>query len=203
MLLKKILRGITLVILYLILLTIVNFVHMRYFKVDVVFYSALLDCMIALILLTLTVFAFKITAIFSSFELIQLFFSCLLLGYILAISVPTVIDRSLSFYILEKLEQSGTGIARDDFEYVFTQGYSAEHKLVDVRLTEQVQSGTISIKNGCVALTNKGRVLADFSVWYRENMLPRQRLLAGKYTDVLIDPLAAGFSVDKFKCVQQ
>ena len=44
----------------------------------------------------------------------------LLLGYILAISVPTVLDRSLSFYILEKLQQRGGGIQQSRFNEVFT-----------------------------------------------------------------------------------
>ncbi|WP_216074005.1 hypothetical protein, partial [Acinetobacter baumannii] len=79
---------------------------------------------------------------FSRLELIQLAAIWLLGGYVFAISVPTVIDRSLSFYILEKLQQRGGGIREDAFRQVFTEEYVREHHLVEVRLTEQLQSGT-------------------------------------------------------------
>jgi hypothetical protein len=111
------------------------------------------------------------------------------MGYAVSISAPTVIDRSLSFYILEKLEQRG-GIRLDRFEYVFTKEYAEEHRLVDVRLTEQLTSGTIVIENNCVKLTDKGRMLATFSRLYRQNILPKNRLLMGEYTDALTNPLS-------------
>jgi hypothetical protein len=102
--------------------------------------------------------------------------------------VPTVIDRSLSFYILEKLQQRGGGILQSRFAEVFTQEYLKEDRLVDVRLTEQLQSGTIRIENGCVQLTPKGDNLASFSRYFRAHLLPKQRLLLGTYSDDLTDP---------------
>ena len=58
----------------------------------------------------------------------------ILIGYAFAISIPTVIDRSLSIYILEKIDQRGGGIKQEAFERVFTNEYMLEHRLVDVRL---------------------------------------------------------------------
>ena len=78
----------------------------------------------------------------------------------LCVTVPTVLDRSLSFYILEKLQQRGGGIKVEGFSEVFSEEYMAEHRLIDIRLTEQIISGTIEIKNGCVIITNKGDRLA-------------------------------------------
>ena len=112
----------------------------------------------------------------------------LLLGYSFAISIPTVIDRSLSFYLLEKLEQRGGGIKLNRFSDIFTKEYMKEHRLVDVRLTEQLTSGTIIIKEGCVRITGKGKSIAAFSRFFRTNFLPEQRLLMGQYSDDLIDP---------------
>ncbi|MGC4037798.1 MAG: hypothetical protein QM764_17680 [Chitinophagaceae bacterium] len=111
-----------------------------------------------------------------------------LLGYGFAISVPTVIDRSLSFYILEKLQQRGGGIRQDAFDRVFTQEYMKEARLVDIRLTEQEQSGTIVIHNGCVELTPKGNALANISRFYRSHFLPKKRLILDDYTDDLTEP---------------
>ena len=163
-------------------------VHVRYFKVGVVFYSALFDAVIASVLALIIVNSLKWFRGFTAFEKLQLLLIWLLLGYSFAISVPTVIDRSLSFYILEKLQQRGGGIKLADFDQVFTQEYVKEHRLVDVRLTEQQQSGTVIIKDGCVKLTPWGQTLATSSRFFRNHFLPKQRLLMGTYSDDLTDP---------------
>lgn len=113
---------------------------------------------------------------------------------------PTVIDRSLSFYILEKIQQRGGGIQLDSFEQVFTQEYLKEHRLVDVRLTEQQSSGTIMIQDGCVKLTERGKRLASFSRYFRQNFLPKQRLLMGEYTDDLTDPFRNSEKLFNYEC---
>lgn len=62
-----------------------------------------------------------------------------------------------------------------------------EHKLVDIRLTEQPESGTIVVDGDCIHLTAKGSSPADFSRFFRKHFLPRKRLLRGQYADQLID----------------
>lgn len=184
----KAIQAILATCVYLVLLVCVYYLHVQYFKINVVFYAAIADGIIAAALsgvLLLLVCSFsKLTR----FEILLLITIWLLGGYSYAISVPTVIDRSLSFYILEKVKQRGGGIRQDAFEYIFTQEYVKEHHLVDVRLTEQLASGTIVIENGCVKLTPKGEDLVKFSRYFRQNWLPKERLLMGKYTDALTDP---------------
>jgi hypothetical protein len=175
-------------LLYAALACLVYYVHIRYFKVDVVLYSAILDALIAAALMTLLLFVRKEFRLFSRYEKAQLGVIWLLAGCLVALGLPTVIDRSLSFYILEKLQQRGGAIQQARFEEVFTKEYVKEHRLVDVRLTEQQVSGTIVIENGCVKLTERGARLAAFSRFFRANLLPRQRLLAGTYSDDLTDP---------------
>lgn len=170
------------------LLLVTYYIHVRLFKVGVVFYSALFDAVIASILALIVVNSLKWFKVFTLFEKLQLLLIWLLLGYSFAISVPTVIDRSLSFYILEKMQQRGGGIKLADFDQVFTQEYVKEHRLLDVRLTEQQQSGTIIIKDGCVKLTDWGQTLATSSRFFRNHFLPKQRLLMGTYSDDLTDP---------------
>ena len=135
-----------------------------------------------------------------NFEKSLLIVIWLLAGYGLAISVPTVIDRSLSFYILEKLQQRDGGIKESSFEDVFTKEYVNEYRLVDVRLTEQLQSGTIVIENGCVKLTEKGYFLANFSRFFRHHLLPEKRLLRGNYTDVLTHPFQHSVATVDYTC---
>jgi hypothetical protein len=176
---------------FLAVLCLTYIVHVRFFAVDVVFYGALGDGALALVLsaLLLRLRAFDC---FGGFEKGQVILAWGLLAYAFAISVPTVIDRSLSFYMLEKMQQHGGSLRQDRFEDMFTRGYAREHQLVAVRLTEQLASGTVTVRNGCVRLTARGDFLASFSRWFRRNLLPRQRLLMGSYTDALTDPFRGG-----------
>jgi len=181
-------------------LFIIYYTHVNYFKVDVVFYAAIFDGLAAAIITGGILFGFSFFSPLGSFEKSQLIAIWLISGYAFAISVPTVIDRSLSFYILEKIQQRGGGIRQDAFDHIFTQEYVKEHRLIDVRLTEQLESGTIEIKNGCVLLTGKGRRIANFSRYYRRHWLPKQRLLMGNYSDDLTNPFRDNLSSIGYEC---
>ena len=177
---------------YVFVLGVVYVLHVRLFSVDVVLYSAIGDALLAVAIVALPVCFWRGFAGFNGFEKAQMLFAWSLLGYAFAISVPTVIDRSLSFYMLEKLQQRGGGIRLDYFPELFTREYPREHHLVDVRLTEQIASGTVRLEDGCVRLTARGDRMAGFSRFFRRNLLPRQRLLRGQYTDALTDVLRGG-----------
>lgn len=196
----KLTRALIASAVFLIILLIVYYFHINYFKVDVVFYAAIADGVLASFIAGVALVWLKLFRPLGSFEKFQLISIWLLAGYALAISVPTVIDRSLSFYILEKIQQRGGGIRQDGLEQVFTQEYVREHHLVDVRLTEQLKSGTIVIENGCVLLTPKGASIAGFSRNFRQHWLPKKRLLMGQYSDVLTDPFRTSASIDQYSC---
>jgi hypothetical protein len=184
---KTLRNALLLTAVYVVLLLGIHFLHVRFFSVDVVFYAAMGDALLAAVLTGLLLLLPALRR-FTLTEKVLLVMVWLLGGYGFAISVPTVIDRSLSFYILEKLDQRGGGIRQDAFQDVFTKEYMVEHRLVDVRLTEQESSGTVRIEHGCVLLTDKGRRVAAMSRFYRQHFLPKQRLLLGKYSDDLTDP---------------
>ena len=196
----KVSRAITATLVFLAVLAALYVLHVRHFTVDVVFYSALLDVAMAVLASSGVVLALRYFRVFNSFEICQLIAIWLLIGYALAISLPTVIDRSLSFYILEKLEQRGGGIQMARFEEVFTTEYVKEHRLVDVRLTEQQKSGTITIRDGCVRLTPWGEKLVTFSRYFRLHLLPRKRLLLGEYSDDLTDPFRDSAANKSYGC---
>jgi hypothetical protein len=181
-------------------LVCVYLVHVNYFAVDVVFYSALADVVIAAILSWLLMQALRYLADYSGFEMAQVLIIWLLIGYALAISVPTLLDRSLSFYLLEKLDQRGGGIQLDSLEQVFTQEYVKEHRVMDVRLTEQLESGTVRVSSGCVMLTRWGERLAGFSRFFRLHFLPKKRLLIDEYSDDLTDPFRDGAPARDYDC---
>lgn len=188
------------VVIYLIVYFLVYYGYINYFAIDVVFYSAIYAAVLSLLIFCLILQFFPIFKILSYFEKFNMVIIGGLLGYVVAISLPTVIDRSLSFYILEKLQQRGGAIQLSKFDYIFTTEYMREHKLVDIRLTEQSQSGTIVIDGDCVKLTSKGNSLANFSHFFRQNFLPKKRLLRNEYTDTLIDPFLRSDTNPDYLC---
>lgn len=186
--------------LFLLFLGAIHYCHNTFFPVNVVFYAAIGDVFLATMVAGMALFFFTFFQPLGNLEKSQLILIWLLAGYGLAISIPTVIDRSLSFYILEKLQQRGGGIRQESFEDIFSREYMKEHRLVDVRLTEQLESGTIVIENGCVKLTKKGNEIASFGRFYRQNFLPKNRLLMGEYTDDLTDPFRNSGRVPAYLC---
>ncbi len=176
---------------YVLVLAIVYVLHVWFFPVNVVFYSAIFDSLISCLIVTVISLVIRSRLPFDGFSHLLLVAIWILGGYGFAISGPAVFDRSLSFYILEKLQQRGGGILQSRFGEVFKDEYMPEFRLIDVRLTEQLQSGTITIENGCVKLTPRGERLATLSRFVRTNLLPKHRLLAGVYTDALVDPFRA------------
>jgi hypothetical protein len=185
---SRYLRAALATLAFVVVLLVVHYIHVRFFNVNVVLYAALLDAFIATVVTAAGWLRLTYGDGFTGLERTLLVTVWVLLGWSFAISVPTIIDRSLSFYILEKLEQRGGGIEKSRMNDVFTKEYMVEHHLVDIRLTEQMQSGTIVIRNGCVLLTEKGRRIAEASRFYRKHFLPKHRLIMGGYTDVLTDP---------------
>lgn len=181
-------------------LAAVHYLHVRFFNVEVVLYAAIFDAVIATALAAGIVVWLDYFSVLERFEKTQLVVIWLLLGYAFAISVPAVVDRSLSLYILEKLQQRGGAISLDGMPSVFVEEYLPEHRLVDVRMTEQMQSGTIVIENGCVKLTPRGRLVASFGRFYRQNFLPKRRLLMGEYTDALTDPFRNSVQRSDYAC---
>ena len=83
---------------------------------------------------------------------------------------------------------------------IFINDYIKEYKLVEVRITEQVESGTIEVQEGCVNLTSKGKLIASFSSYFRKNFLAKKRLLLDEYTDVLTDPLKSSTLNSEYLC---
>lgn len=179
----------------------VNLAHFRFLPVRVVLYDTVLDVVIAVVvtaaiylgllrrLLPLTTPEFVLTLVVVALS-----------GLLYAISVPTVIDRSLSIYILEKIDQRGGGIREAAFEQVFKDEYMKEHRLVDIRLTEQINSGTIVIRGGCVSLTGRGRRIVGLTRFYRTHLLPKHREIMGEFTDALTDPFRHSQPATHYEC---
>lgn len=183
---------------FLITLVVSYYLFVNYFHVDVLLYDSVK--LVAIVATLMFVITGKKLLFQSWYDKFLQWVISILLGYALVITFPTIIDRSLSFYFLEKLQQRGGGIELAAFEDIFTQEYAKEHQLVDIRLTEQIQSGMLYIENGCVLLTTKGSQTATFALWFRQHLLPKKRLLNDHYTDALVDPFAESTPLYDYKC---
>ena len=195
----KYLYSIGFLIFFIFLLIIIYAIYINQFNVNVLLYSSLFCVLISLAIATIFLFSIKVKYI-SFFEKILILIICALTGYSLVLSLPTVIDRSLSFYILEKLDQRGGGIKVDKMDIVFTKEYLKEHRLIDIRLTEQLKTKTVIIDKNCLRLTSKGKKVVRFSNIFRQYFLPKQRLIKDKYTDELISPLDNETDIPDYLC---
>jgi hypothetical protein len=75
-----------------------------------------------------------------------------------------------------------------------------EHRLADIRLTEQLQSGTIVIENGCVKLTEWGQFVATTTIWFRQTLLAKNRLIGDSYSSDLTNPMLNGVLRSDYLC---
>ena len=195
----KYLYSIGFLIFFIFLLIIIYTIYINQFNVNVLLYSSLFCVLISLAIATIFLFSIKVKYV-NFFEKILILIICALTGYTLVLSLPTVIDRSLSFYILEKLDQRGGGIKVDKMDIVFTKEYLKEHRLIDIRLTEQLKTKTVIIDKNCLRLTSKGKKVVLFSTIFRQYFLPKQRLIRDKYTDELISPLDNETVIPDYLC---
>ncbi|MFN3609360.1 MAG: hypothetical protein ACK4Y9_09880 [Hyphomonas sp.] len=168
---------------------LVNYLHFQYVPVSVILYACILDLLIANILILVPYCYFRRRSPkLPATELTLTAAASNLLILLYAVMGPTVIDRSLSIYIVQKIDQRGGEVQESAMGDIFIEEYMPEMRLIDVRLTEQVTSGTVIAEEGCLILTPKGKALSTFAEFYRATFLPQKRILMDEQTDSLTDP---------------
>lgn len=182
---------------------LINWIHFQTLSVAVILYACILDTILAsaLVLGAYRFFWWKRSVLLpTEAGLTAIAANLLILLY--AVMGPTVIDRSLSIYIVQKIDMRGGRVAEAAMPDIFVKEYLPEFRLVDVRMTEQVQSGTVEIEDGCVVLTGKGRALSQFADFYRKNFLPKHRVLMDEVSGILTDPFRDTEAVVDITCPQ-
>ena len=166
-----------------------NYLHFRILPVRVILYACIWDILLTTMIVGAgwwLVWRRRSGLLLTEAALVAIASDLLLLVY--AIMGPTVIDRSLSLYIVQKLDQRGGEISQATLNDVFVREFIPEFRIMDVRTTEQLNSGTAELVDGCLKLTGKGKQLSSFVGFYRKNFLPRRRVLLGEVTDQLTRP---------------
>jgi len=178
---------------------LINVLHFRCLRVEVLMYAAFFDILVASALVAI---AIALTG-WLRLASIEVFFAIVigaLISALYIILVPTLIDRSLSVYMLEKTHQRGGGIRKDAFLDIWRGEYLQEYRVVDTRLTEQIASGTLVIRDGCVLLTPRGNAAVNFSAFVRRHLLPQKRDILGDVTDDLTDPFRNSSPTATYTC---
>jgi 4-amino-4-deoxy-L-arabinose transferase-like glycosyltransferase len=189
MLLGRLLENAGLILAMLLAFLIVNYIHFSQFTVHVILYACMVDLLIAGAIVLLAHIALRNRRWRTHGIELGLAAVVAVLSIILySVLGPTVIDRSLSLYIVEKVDQRGGAVAEAAIPALFVEEYMPEYRLVDVRLTEQLYSRTLRLDRDCLRLTPRGRALARAMRFYRAHFLPRRRVLREEVTDQLTHP---------------
>ena len=178
---------------------LINLLHFRLLRVEVLMYAAFLDIMLAGALVAITIALTGWLRLAS----IEVFFAIVigaLISALYVILIPTLIDRSLSVYMLEKIHQRGGGIRKDAFLDIWRGEYLLEYRVVDTRLTEQIVSGTLVIKDGCVLLTPRGNATVQVTSFVRKYLTPQRRDILGDITDDLTNPFRNSSPTATYTC---
>lgn len=180
---------------------IVNFLHFQYVTVAVILYACMWDALAASVLVLGGYSFFRRRApvlLPTEFVLTAIASNLLILLY--AVMGPTVIDRSLSIYIVEKIDYRGGRVSEAAMPEIILREFMQEYRVADVRITEQVTSRTVEIADGCIELSARGKTLAQFTRFYRKNFLPKQRRVGTEVTDTLTNPYQEAPILVPFAC---
>ena len=88
----------------------------------------------------------------------------LLLSYSILITFPSLSKRSISLYMLEKIEDnSDIGISINQLEKNILEEFFIDNKEIQRRINEQLVSNNITIKNNKIYILNKGKKVNYFN----------------------------------------
>lgn len=196
---KKI--GIQILFLFFYFLCVIstNFVSVKLLNFDVILFDFLKITIIVAVICSIIFFVFFRHA-FSKFEIFNFFMIAALIGSLYSVIGPTVIDRSLSIYLLEEVLDNGGKVKKEALEEIIRNDYLFEHQVAKIRMTEQLKSGTIELHGNCIVITKWGELIVHLSRKFREHFLPNKRLLGENYTNELINANQRSGPLSDYKC---
>lgn len=84
----------------------------------------------------------------------------LLIGYAFVITVPALLDRSISYFILNSVSANGArGATKEEISKLFYEDYVIAQDAVGKRLHEQIVSGNVTRKDDHYVATARGRMI--------------------------------------------
>lgn len=121
------------------------------------------------------------------------------LVYAFHITVPTIIDRSISLYILSRMDGKSSGVNVGELQESFLNGYVSKNNAVCRRLDEQIVSGNIRFENGKYFITDNGeRVINILRVVAR--LVHRSEYYV---TESMSDSLLYKYKIENGQCLNE
>ena len=145
-------------LLILVIFAVVHIVHFRILKPEVVLKACIIDIVISCFvgsLLYLMLLKNDVFVIFSALVTMTLGLA------IYAILVPTMVDRSLSVYMLVYLDESVDGsLTKDQLKNMLI-----NETILEKRIAEHERAGAISVDGEKITLTKKGRLASKIFMY--------------------------------------
>jgi len=80
-------------------------------------------------------------------------------SYAFHITIPTLLDRSISMFILALLDSNN--LTMSEIQCNFVKQFVVESKAIEKRVKEQVATGNIYVKDGRLQITEQGKTLTS------------------------------------------
>ena len=169
----------SLILIFIYILT--YYIHINYLPISVILYSTIIDLLLSIFVTAIVfkiIFKKKWSFFFKPLNL-SIILCFLSIGINFCILVPTLIDRSLSVYFLEKIYENKGKMEIENIDEMIINKFFLEKKLGRIRIEEQKNSSTLYVKNNTVYLTEFGFVVVNFTKWFSRNLLPKKRIIYG------------------------
>ena len=149
-------------------LSIIIFVSLFYFGPEIesekFFFMGVAYCLAASILSFSIAFIAKLfVSEINTYDCIIIALTTFSISLLFFTHVPVTADRSVSIYLLARLDASGkVGLSESEINQALINDYIIKRQATRKRLTEQAEVGTINSNNGVYTLSEKGRRLLIF-----------------------------------------
>lgn len=156
---KKILYFFFILIFF--LLFNIIFIAIRFFfESGIIFYQGLFSIATTALIFVPTFFIYKKFVV----EMLGYFLFSIMLCYSFLITVPTLLDRSISLYILATI-YAEKKINKEGIEDYFVKGFVKKNKAIDKRLQEQIFTKNIIINQDSYQITERGAIVNKLNIF--------------------------------------
>jgi len=153
--LKTLLSALALLFIYLVLFVILR----QLYPSDIIFYQGLY-----LIIFIFTIGFLMLLKILKSLDrAIYASIIFFLSAYSFHITIPSLLDRSISLFILAVTDDLNT-VATSDYRRYFNSNFIEKNKAIEKRIMEQINTGNLICENDNCSLSDQGRVTHQINI---------------------------------------
>ncbi len=155
-------KNLLLIIIFQIFYFFLLFLKRHSFPSEIFFYESLS------LLFILFIFLFFLLIIkrksFFKMEYIYILVTSFLLSYAILITLPTLSKRSISLFMLMKIDNvNEKGISKNELQDSVVKEFFIKNKEVERRIKEQLNSGNITLKGNKFFILSKGKRINDIN----------------------------------------